>query len=61
MKSFSKSELANYAGVSVRTLMRWLVPHMNKLEFMGLNPNAKLLPPDVVKYIVNKFDIDIPE
>ena len=32
MKAMSKSELAQAAGVSVDTLMRWLSPHQQHLE-----------------------------
>ena len=61
MKSLTKSELANYAGVSVKTLMNWIKPYTNELESMGLRPNAKVLTPRIVEFIVHKFCIDIPE
>ena len=60
MKSFSKSELANCAGVTVKTLMNWCKPYQSELESMGLRPNAKVLTPRIVEFIVHKFCIDIP-
>jgi len=59
MKSMSKSELANCAGVSVRTLMNWCRAFNKELTEMGMLPNQKLLPPHVVKFIAEKFDINI--
>ena len=55
----SKSELAQAAGISVDTLMRWLEPHREQLEIMGMRPNMRVLPPKVVAYIVETFCIDV--
>lgn len=57
----SKSELADCAGVSVRTLMNWCSAFDKELTAMGLKPRKKMLPPRVVKFIAEKFDIDIGE
>ena len=59
MKAMSKSELAAKAGVSRNTLMNWCKPYQKELEAMGLGPNAKVLPPNVVQFIVHKFCIDV--
>ena len=59
MKAMSKSELAQAAGISVDTLMRWLEPHREQLEIMGMRPNMRVLPPKVVAYIVETFCIDV--
>ena len=59
MKAMSKSELADRAGVSVDTLMRWLSPHRQELETMGMMPNMKVLPPHIVRFITEKFCIDV--
>ena len=59
MKAMSKSELADRAGISLNTLGRWLKPHMEELRRLGYQPNARLLPPVIVKYIVDTFCIDI--
>jgi transposase len=59
MKAMSKSELADRAGVSLSTLTRWCKPYKDDLNAMGLQPNAKVLPPNIVKYLTEKFCIDI--
>jgi transposase len=59
MKAMSKSELADRAGVSLSTLTRWCKPYKDDLNAMGLQPNAKVLPPHIVKYLIEKFCIDI--
>ena len=59
MKSMSKLQLADCAGISVKTLMNWCRPFNEELAQMGLIPNAKALPPHIVKFICEKFDIDI--
>ncbi|MBQ9645507.1 MAG: hypothetical protein IJV24_03990 [Prevotella sp.] len=55
----SKSELAVRAGVSVNTLNRWMHPHSGELAAMGLRANQRVLPPHIVKYLVEKFCIDL--
>jgi len=55
----SKSELADKAGVSVRTLMNWCEPYRQELERMGMKPTAKILPPHIVKYLSEKFCINV--
>ena len=59
MKAMSKSELADKAGVSVNTLMNWCKPFHEELAQMGMLPNAKVLPPHIVKYITEKLCIDV--
>ena len=60
MKSMSKQQLASYAGVTVKTLMRWLKPYEKELEQMGMKRYAKVVPPNVVEFILKRFTI-IPE
>ena len=55
----SKQQLADRAGVSVQTLMNWCRPFRQELETMGLQPNAKLLPPHIVQFLTEKFAIDV--
>ena len=55
----TKSELAQAAGISVDTLMRWLKPHRQQLEALGMQPKMRVLPPRVVAYIVETFCIDV--
>jgi predicted transcriptional regulator len=59
MKGMTRKQLAYHAGVSVKTLRNWLKPHSKKLEELGMIPRKVLLPPNVVKYIVDTFDIDV--
>ena len=59
MKSMLKKELADAAGVSVKTLMTWLEPQRQELERLGMRPNAKLQPPKVVKYIVEVLSLEL--
>lgn len=59
MKAMSKSELAAKAGVSRNTLMNWCKQYQKELEAMGLGPNAKVLPPNIVQFIVKTFCIEL--
>ena len=59
MKSMSKQELADCAGVSVRTLMRWCEPYQEELSQLGLKPFTKILNPAIVAFIAEKCCIDI--
>lgn len=59
MKAMTKSELAQAAGISIDTLKRWLEPHTQQLEALGMQPNMRVLPPRVVVYIVETFCIDV--
>ena len=55
----SKQQLADKAGVSLNTLNRWCNPFRQELEALGLQPNARMLPPVVIKFIADKFDLDL--
>ncbi len=59
MKAMSKQQLADAAGVSVTTLMKWCRPFRKELEAMGLRQNMRVIPPNVVKFIAEKFCIDL--
>ena len=59
MKAMSKQQLADAAGVSVKVLMSWCRPYRRKFEEMGLKPKDRVLPPIIVKFIAEKFCIDI--
>ena len=60
MKAMLKCELADCAGVSRRTLARWLSLHRTELEQLGLTPSMRLLPPRVVAYICRQYGIELP-
>jgi len=59
MKAMSKSELAAAAGVSRDTLRRWLMTDLDYLRSQGITPSARIFPPQVVEYLVNKYAIDL--
>lgn len=60
MKAMSKSELADCAGVTVRTLMDWCKPYMEELQKLGLKKNTKVMNPGIVAFIAEKCCIDVP-
>ena len=59
MKAMSKSELANAAGVSLSTFRRWLKSDEKYLRSQGILPTTKVLPPKVVKYLIEKYCIEL--
>ena len=59
MKAMSKSELANAAGVSPSTFRRWLKSDADYLRQHGVSPTIKVLPPKVVKYLIEKYCIEL--
>ena len=61
MKSYSKSQLAALADVSVKTLVRWMKRHQEELECLGVFQHTKVLPPIAVKYVCEMYGIDVEE
>ena len=59
MKAMSKAQVARHAGVTVKTLMNWCSPYREELEALGMHPKTRVLPPSVVKWMVDRFSIDI--
>ena len=59
MKSMSKAQLAEAAGVNMRTIQMWLSRHKDELVVLGVRPRDKLLPPVAVKYIAEQYGIDL--
>jgi hypothetical protein len=59
MKAMSKQQLADAAGVSVTTLMNWCKPYRRELDALGMTLNMRVLPPHIVKYIAEKFCIEL--
>ena len=57
----SKQQLADAAGVSVKVLMSWCRPYKAELESMGLKHKDRVLPPRIVKFIAEKFCIDVED
>ena len=61
MRACSKYELARAASVSVETLRRWLKDDKAFFEANHISPHAKILPPQVVKYLCEKYCIFLDE
>ena len=59
MKAMSKFELAEAAGVSKETFRRWIRNDKAYFEANNISPSAKILPPKVVKYLCEKYCIDV--
>ena len=59
MKAMSKQQLADAAGVSVKVLMSWCKQYQAELEAMGVKTKTKVLPPNAVRFIAEKYCIDI--
>jgi len=58
-KTLSKKELAILLGVNKRTLNRWLKPHRNELEKLGVKPCGQIFTPGAVKYLCEVFCISL--
>lgn len=58
-KAMYKSELADAAGVSLKTLSRWLKRDRNYFASVGVSVKQKMLPPMAVKYICEKYVIEL--
>ena len=59
MRAMSKSELADAAGVSRETFRRWLQTDAGYLAQQSVKPTAKVLPPQVVNYLIDKYCIEL--
>ena len=59
MRAMTKQQLAESAGVTTKTLMSWCEPFLKELETMGMQPHMKVLPPHIVRFITEKFCIDV--
>ena len=60
-KAMLKSELAAAAGVSLSTFTSWLRNDQDFLSSLNISKRAKYLPPCVVRYLCEKYDIDLGE
>ena len=58
MKAMTKQQIADCAGVSVRTLANWCKPYQKELAQMGMTPGMRVLPPNIAKWIAERFCID---
>ena len=55
----TKQQLADRAGISLNTLSRWMKPLQQQLEELGMPPGARILPPRIVKFLADRFCIDV--
>ena len=58
ISSMTRKELAQLAGVSERTLRRWLHSNHNQLIAAGYQASQRKLPPRVVKYLMEFYGIE---
>ncbi len=58
-KAMYKYELAAAAGVSTETFRKWLKSDKAVLEEMGVAKQQQLLPPRAVRYLCEKYCIDV--
>lgn len=61
MKRYYKSEIAQMAGVSLRTLQRWMVAHREELVKRGFGVHDKFVSPRALKYIVEEYCVSLDE
>ena len=59
MKRYYKSEVAQMAGVSARTLQRWMNAHRDNLLQLGYDPHAKFLHPRALDYVCREYGVDL--
>ena len=57
-ESMTRQQLANRAGVSVKTFKRWIVADRTEIEKF-CTFNARVFPPIVVKYLCDKYCIGL--
>lgn len=58
-KAMYKYQLANAADVSTRTFNRWLKKDKEALESLGFESCNKLLNPSIVKFLCEKYVIEL--
>ncbi len=57
-RAMSKSELAKRAGISERTMSRYIKLQQPALTAIGVSPSTRLLPPRAVKLLCEAWDVD---
>ena len=60
-KAMYKNELARAAGVSTAVFRTWMKSDKKALEAMGITPRQQLLPPVAVRYLCEKYVIDVSQ
>ena len=59
MKSMTRKQLSDRAGVTTQTFKNWLKPHLEELYAMGMPAGKGAIPPKAIKYLIEKLDIDV--
>ena len=59
MKTMTRTQMAEKAGVDPRTLRNWITLHMDELIPLGMPPGKGTIPIIVAKYIIENYGIDI--
>jgi hypothetical protein len=59
MKSMTRQQIAECAGVTPKTLKKWMQPYMAELTAMGMPTGKGLLPPNVIRWLADKYCIDV--
>jgi len=59
MKNYYKSEIAEKAGVSLRTFQRWMSAHRQELVAMGFKVRGKFIHPRALEWMCQEYCIDI--
>ncbi len=59
MKSYYKNEVADMAGVSIRTFRRWLHRHADTLASLGCRPRDKFINPRALQWLCQEYCIDV--
>lgn len=61
MRRIYKSDIARAAGVTSRTLARWMRVHRDNLVSLGLQPTDKSIPPRALQYICHEYGVEMDE
>lgn len=59
MKTMTKQELADKAGIGRGTMSKWIKPFQKQFDEWGISKKAKLLPPRAVKLLSDFYCIDV--
>ncbi len=58
LRAMTRQELAQLAGVSERTLRRWIHRSHQQLIALGYQPSQRKLPPRVVRLLMDFYGIE---
>ena len=55
----TRQQLAECAGVAPKTLKAWMRPYLKELTALGMPTGKGALPPNIVRWLTEKFCIDV--